>query len=201
MANIITEPRQQRSIDKKNRIIEAGYKLFSEKGYYHTNTAEIAKEAGVSTGIVYRYFSDKKAIFFESMNRAFQVFDGQFFNTLNKLTTFNELRDFLDEYIEFVIQSHLMSKSTHEEITAMAHYDEDVAEFFHEIEERSTDKIVSILPNIGITTSHPHEKIHIIINMLENYCHEVVYNKRSCKDYTYMKKILIDMSLKLLECP
>ena len=62
MGKEIREPRQERSIEKKNRIIRAGYELFSEVGYYNTNTAEIAKRAGVSTGIVYGYFRDKKDI-------------------------------------------------------------------------------------------------------------------------------------------
>ena len=53
MKNEVRQPRQERSIEKKNKIIEAGYQLFSEVGYYGTNTAEIAKRAGVSTGIVY----------------------------------------------------------------------------------------------------------------------------------------------------
>ena len=47
MKNLVREPRQERSIEKKNRIIDAGYELFSEVGYYGTNTAEIAKKAGV----------------------------------------------------------------------------------------------------------------------------------------------------------
>jgi AcrR family transcriptional regulator len=59
----IRVPRQQRSIEKRNKIIEAGYQLFCEKGYHNTNTAEIARVAGVSTGIVYSYFKDKKDIF------------------------------------------------------------------------------------------------------------------------------------------
>ena len=62
MKNVVREPRQERSIEKKNRIIEAGYELFSEVGYYGTNTADIAKKAGVSTGIVYGYFQDKRDI-------------------------------------------------------------------------------------------------------------------------------------------
>ena len=45
MANEVREPRQERSIEKKNKIITAGYELFSEVGYYGTNTAEIAKKA------------------------------------------------------------------------------------------------------------------------------------------------------------
>ena len=42
--------------------LHTGHILFCEKGYYRTNTAEIAKAAGVSTGIVYSYFHDKKDI-------------------------------------------------------------------------------------------------------------------------------------------
>ena len=40
-------PVQKRSIEKRKRILEAGFQLFCEKGYYKTNTAEIAKYAGV----------------------------------------------------------------------------------------------------------------------------------------------------------
>ncbi len=45
MASNIRVPQQERSIEKKNKIIQAGYQLFSEVGYYGTNTAEIAKRA------------------------------------------------------------------------------------------------------------------------------------------------------------
>ena len=54
----IRKPIQKRSIEKKGKIIESGFELICEKGYYNTNTAEIAKNAGVSTGIVYQYFKD-----------------------------------------------------------------------------------------------------------------------------------------------
>lgn len=41
------------SLEKKEEIIKAGFDLMCKKGYYNTNTVEIAKFAGVSTGIVY----------------------------------------------------------------------------------------------------------------------------------------------------
>ena len=50
----IRQPQQERSIEKKNKIIEAAYEIFSEVGYYAANTPEIAKKAGVSTGIILR---------------------------------------------------------------------------------------------------------------------------------------------------
>lgn len=41
------------SLEKEEKIIKAGFDLMCKKGYYNTNTLEIAKFAGVSTGIVY----------------------------------------------------------------------------------------------------------------------------------------------------
>ena len=65
----IREPIQKRSIEKKEKIIESGFELICEKGYYNTNTAEIAKNAGVSTGIVYQYFKDKHDILIDALKK------------------------------------------------------------------------------------------------------------------------------------
>ena len=37
------------------------------KGYHNINTIDIAKEANVSTGIIYQYFNDKRDIFIEGV--------------------------------------------------------------------------------------------------------------------------------------
>jgi AcrR family transcriptional regulator len=62
----VREPRQKRSIEKKARIIQAAFKVFGTKGYYRTDTKDIAKEAELATGTVYAYFKDKKDIFLEA---------------------------------------------------------------------------------------------------------------------------------------
>ena len=68
MQKEIRQPVQQRSIETKRKIITAGYFLFAKNGFFKTNTAQIAKEAQVSTGIVYGYFQDKKDILKEVIN-------------------------------------------------------------------------------------------------------------------------------------
>ena len=65
----IREPIQKRSIEKKQNIIKYGFELICEKGYHNTNTAEIAKAAGVSTGIIYQYFNDKRDIFLRGIEQ------------------------------------------------------------------------------------------------------------------------------------
>ena len=51
--NEIREPIQKRSIEKKEKIIKAGFELICEKGYYNTNIDEITKDTSVYNGIVY----------------------------------------------------------------------------------------------------------------------------------------------------
>ena len=45
--------------DKRTKILEATLRLISEKGFHGTPISKVAKEAGVSTGIIYHYFKDK----------------------------------------------------------------------------------------------------------------------------------------------
>jgi TetR/AcrR family fatty acid metabolism transcriptional regulator len=48
--------------NKRERIIAAAAKLFGEKGYHNTTTAEIAETANVAAGTIYIYFSSKEEL-------------------------------------------------------------------------------------------------------------------------------------------
>jgi AcrR family transcriptional regulator len=63
------QPKQNRSVETFNAILEAAGKLFSEHGYEETTTHEIAAAAGVSVGALYRYFDGKQAILKEVYTR------------------------------------------------------------------------------------------------------------------------------------
>lgn len=45
---------------KQEKVIEAAIKLIAEKGYHNTSTSEIAKEAGVAEGTIFRHYQTKK---------------------------------------------------------------------------------------------------------------------------------------------
>lgn len=49
--------------ETRERIVSAALKLFAEKGYDGATTAEIARQAGVAEGTIYRHFADKKELF------------------------------------------------------------------------------------------------------------------------------------------
>lgn len=54
----INESKNQAQI--KDKIFTSAQKLFVQKGYHNTSIPDIVREAGVSTGAIYHYFSGKE---------------------------------------------------------------------------------------------------------------------------------------------
>jgi len=48
---------------RRAEIMEAAYKVFSEKGYHSTRIEDIAVETGMAQGLFYRYFDNKLDLF------------------------------------------------------------------------------------------------------------------------------------------
>jgi AcrR family transcriptional regulator len=53
------------------RVLSAAEELFADAGYRGATMAAIAERAGMSTGNLYRYFSDKDALFYEVVSHEF----------------------------------------------------------------------------------------------------------------------------------
>ena len=197
--NTVRKPIQKRSIEKKEKIIKYGFELICEKGYYNTNTAEIAKAAGVSTGIVYSYFTDKHDILLEGLKRfANSIFypSVDFINDIE--INENNLEQIIREIISKFIKNHKLSKSAHEEITAMAHSDKDVANFFHENEIEMTNVVTGLLKKNGFESKDLMERVHIVIGLIDNICHETVYHKHKNINYDTMTNIVINEIVHIL---
>ncbi|MGL4346086.1 MAG: TetR/AcrR family transcriptional regulator [Cellulosilyticaceae bacterium] len=61
-------PKTKEQCDKikqqtKKQIVDVAIKLFAYKGFAATKIGEVAKEAGVSTGLMYHYFASKEELF------------------------------------------------------------------------------------------------------------------------------------------
>lgn len=194
----IREPIQKRSIEKKEKIIEAGFELICEKGYHNTNTAEIAKAAGVSTGIVYQYFNDKHDILIAGLEKNANKIFFPMLTALEKSFNISNLETVLDKTIKSFIKDHKLSQTAHEEIMAMTHSDNEIAKIFYKIELEKTDNITNSLINNGICAENLREKVHIIVNLIDDLCHEVVYHKHGSMDYNAMTKITVNLIISLL---
>ncbi|MBD9107330.1 TetR/AcrR family transcriptional regulator [bacterium] len=190
-------PKQERAILKKEKIIDAGFKLICENGYYNINTATIAKEAGVSTGIVYQYFNDKHDILIEGLKKYGNDIFFPMLKNNNLNFKFDNFEKLLENMIENYINNHKISKIAHEEIMAMVHSDKEIAEFYYKNEIEMTNKIKRLLIYNNFKDNNLEEKTHIMINLIDDLCHEVIYHKHYDMNYDIMKKLVIETIIKL----
>ena len=49
---------------RRRQIVDAAVRLFIEKGFHKTTTREIARESGISTGLLYEYVSTKEDVLY-----------------------------------------------------------------------------------------------------------------------------------------
>ena len=59
MARIAAGPASE---ERRQQIVEAALHVFADKGYSAATTKDIAHEAGVTPGLIYHYFEDKRAL-------------------------------------------------------------------------------------------------------------------------------------------
>lgn len=76
------KPKQARSLERVNRILEMAAAIFVEQGYTAATTKQIAAEAEVPIGTLYQFFPDKTAIlqalaeqYTDLLNQQLQVFE------------------------------------------------------------------------------------------------------------------------------
>lgn len=133
----IRVPRQERGIATRKKIIDAGQKLFAEKGFYKTNSKEIAKAAGVATGTFYMYFKDKKPLFLE-------IFESYYNAILQDvlilpellLSSIDEAEDMVSGLIDSLFAAHDIEPEFHRELIVMTYSDKDVKELNDKLEQK-----------------------------------------------------------------
>jgi AcrR family transcriptional regulator len=80
---------------RRRSILDAATRVFSQKGVELATMAEVAAEAGISPGAIYRYFENKEELAHGCMNAKAEAIDGQWEHvdetTPDPLGAFHEL--------------------------------------------------------------------------------------------------------------
>lgn len=197
MKSIVRQPQQVRSIEKKNKIISASFELFSEVGYYNTNTAEIAKRAGVSTGIVYGYFQDKKDILLCVLEEYLTKVYEPILALLDNIQAPINIEQLVKTIIDMVIKTHKENANIHEALHSLSHSDEVVSNKFISFEDKITVQINEKFDHLGLNIKNGLEKIHLAMNLVQSFSHEFIYDQHSYIDYDAMQSIVFNTIINL----
>lgn len=139
-------PKQRRAEEKKERLMDAALKRFSEDGYHGATAKAIAADAGVATGSFYRYFKDKKALFLAVCMRLEEGIMQGIFETGERLRREGAgPREVIETLVSFSIASHRPNRDFHREVLAMQMQDEDVAAYIRGGEDRVRQRLRDFL--------------------------------------------------------
>jgi AcrR family transcriptional regulator len=92
--------------ERKHQISDVALKLFSVKTYANTSISDIAKEAGISKGLMYNYFSSKEELLMyileTGIDKVLNIFDPNHDGVLET----HEMEYFLNESFKMLKEHH-----------------------------------------------------------------------------------------------
>ena len=197
MKNTVRQPQQERAIEKKNKIIKAGYELFSEKSFFSCTTPEIAARAVVSTRIDYGYFKDKRDILLCVLDIYIEEVSTPVMNIIHNLTPPVNIAPLVKTLMIKTIEIHRTHSALHETLHSLTATDGDVAAKFLELERNITIGVASVLPKLNIDIPDARERVHLAMNLFQTFSHEYVFDKHSFIDYNAMYDIVCESITRL----
>ena len=196
----IREPIKKNSIAKKKKIIAEGFKLICDKGYHNVSCVDIAKYCSVSTGIIYQYFEDKRAIFIEGVKLYSDKIMFPLLKTIeNKKINDNDLVDVIKDLIKKMIKQKKTMKKAHQELLSMSCLDKEVLNIYSDKEIVVTNKFVVFLLNNGFNLINLNEKVHLIVNLIDNLCNETIYHRHRDINYDIFMEETVNLIIFLLK--
>jgi len=81
-----------KKLDEKalHNVLETGIREFADKGLDRANINQIAKAAGVSVGVIYKYYANKDAFFLECVRHSLKTLDNVLRETFDGSGTVQE---------------------------------------------------------------------------------------------------------------
>jgi len=123
----------QRSEAQRERILAAAQSCFVERGFYAASMATIAETAGMSQGLIYRYFENKNAIILAIIEQQLKVARRRIRQLHSSVNLSKRIIDYLDE--REPDEDNSMNMALYMEISAQATRDPQIAEALRRYDE------------------------------------------------------------------
>lgn len=182
-------PVQKRSQETREKLMKAAFTMYVKKGYHSATVDEIAAEAGLSTGIAYRYFKNKKDMLLSSLSYAFKNI-----RAIAEIEGAEEINS-AEEYLAFVLGKfeilHDKYRDIHNELEGLRYTDEDVKKLYEDIEKNELEKLTKELADKLDDTEYLREKVCLAVGIMEHYCHLTMNDTRGQLDKDKLRSLTI----------
>lgn len=190
------KPQLERKTETQKKIVDAAMSLFSSKGYYQTNSKEIAREAGVSTGSFYTYFTDKKDALKYILNTYIREVISDVAASEDDPISSIDRKVILKDTIVKSFNLHNFSIGFYQQVTTLSIADEEIGLIFEEYKTTILMRISKLLEYLAPELSaDSREAASIIIHSaIEGTVHTVKFSTTDQKE-----DILIDELVRFVD--
>lgn len=193
------QPVQARSQKTRDSILQAALSMYAKKGYHKTTVDEIAAEAGVSTGIAYRYFRNKKDMLLAAISYAADNI-GSIAGT-DELCIPEDPKDmqgYLTALLKDFEKLHIKYRDIHEEIEGLQHTDEDVRKLYITMTDEKMTGAIAKLSAFMADDRNIREKAYSAVGIMEQHCHMMMNSELYRLDTDVMRDITVNAVIGVL---
>ena len=172
--------RESNKMDKHDRILEAAYQLFLERGFDKVSIQEIATRAGVAKGTFYLYFRDKEAL----KKRLVAQKSNEFFQQALRALYQTDITGFEDKIIfiiDYVIDILAQNKDILRLITkdlSTGVFDPKMTDLFSEEYADVLQLLIAAAEESNVKLKNPHILLYMIVELASSTCMTcILYNE------------------------
>ena len=104
----LKKPRTPKQRERMTRILDAARRAFAETSFDQVLMEEVAREAGVGKGTIYRYFPDKESLYFAVIFEGIEDLKQQIRSTLTAQSQLEaKVRELIDTLVSFFHRNRL----------------------------------------------------------------------------------------------
>lgn len=184
-------PRSKEQIEeiktsRKNQILDTALKLFAQNGFHNTSIDQIARETGISKGLVYNYFKSKEELLQEVFQKSFHDFDQfeEFISSENPNEVLRQVINLFFELLEERTEMYLLVG----ELSFRAHEYPFVLEYVGEKYKQYLHLLTTLMQNSGMANAS--DEAYLLMATLDGVSAQYLVLKDKYPLSTY-KSILI----------
>lgn len=170
-------PKQARAVHTRKRIIDAGLRVFSQKGIHDTNTGEIAKRAKVSVGTFYLYFKNKRTLLLEILDDFLDRVFLSIWKEVNQHTATLFDKEGFRTIIENVFEAYEIAPEFLRQSHALRYSDPDIKQRYDREREREITQISHLIESnrSRFRVKDTYAAAVIIHNAVESVAHTAMF--------------------------
>lgn len=175
-------PIQDRALQKRKSLIEAGIAEFSEVGFDAATSKSIARRAGVATGTFYKNFDHKQELLYTIARQHLKTLHEQLNPEPDSASDLDNLDQYLtdiEDSIRFVYEFHEDAAGIHRVLEQQRYVDPELEQLFEEGEMVVRMRVIRLVLNFEV--EHPEIVAENLYAMVEGVVHRHVLQLKTKK--------------------